>query len=92
MVHHYEEETEVKAEEDAPDTAPKFNPTIVPPFMEPPPQSPPAYKSKSVQCDACPMAPPPGNSSVLPTVLVALSIAYIVGVATGAVLFPVSAE
>ena len=90
MVHHYEEETDAKAQEEAPETTPKFHATIVPPVVAP--QSPPAYKnSAATQCDACPMAPPPGDS-MLPTVLVALGIAYVVGIATGAVLFPTSAE
>lgn len=91
MVHHYEEETDVKVEQSTPETAPKFNATIVPPFQPPKVESVEA-EVQCGDCDACPMAPASSADSVLPMVIVALGVAYAVGVATGALLFPVSAE
>lgn len=90
MVHHYQEE---ESERPLDDNV-KFNCQIEPPHAEAPlppePDVPPPPKPAP---NCCPM--PPVSSELveaLPTVLVAIGVAYLVGMATGAFIFSPSLE
>ena len=84
MVHHY-----IEKEEDADETSEntvKFNAKIEPPHVaeaaELPPPPPPPTPSP-----CCPVTTPDPMETTLPIIMVTIGVAYMIGFATGAVIF-----
>ena len=107
MVHHYREDEQRPSERAKDDECVKFNCEITPPFhesvVEPPPPTPEPEHEKKQSCCASPVPVPAALATIgaspssdlveaLPTILVGISVAYAIGMLTGAFIFSPSLE